>query len=144
VWTGRMGSLVNRIVLGRVAAGRPSALARSVVGLEVVGRVSGRRYRFPVQYAAASDGQLVVVPGRPDRKTWWRNIAPAATPVRVLRRGRWEDGIAERLGPGDPAYDVARATYLSRWPSAALSTDQPVVVLRSGNPGGSSAVEPVD
>ena len=137
-----MGSLVNRVVLRLLTSTR--ALRRSVVGLEVRGRVTGRPFRFPVQYAETADGELVVVPGRPESKTWWRNVSPTGTPVRVLDDGSWSDREARRLSPSDPPYADATAAYRRRWPRAVLPEDQPVIVLRPGNPDRSLTVEPVD
>lgn len=119
---------MNRLVLRLLGSLLGRWLGRSVLGLEVTGRVSGRRYRLPVQYADGPDG-LVVVPGRPATKTWWRNLGPEPRAVRVLRDGRWTPARARVSRPGDASYSSAAAAYLHRWPRTTLPADQPVVVV---------------
>lgn len=124
-------SASSRVVLALLASSRPTGLQRALIGLGVSGRVSGRQYRLPVQYAVAPGG-LAVVPGRPSLKTWWRNVSPGATRVEVLREGVWAPASARRLGPGDPEYDAVLAAYLQRWPDTPAVPDQPVVLVRLG------------
>ena len=45
-----------RVVLALLAPPRPTGLQRTLIGLGVPGRVPGRRYRLPVQYAVAPGG----------------------------------------------------------------------------------------
>jgi hypothetical protein len=41
------------------------------------GRKSGKDYTLPVQYAR--DGSTIyIVPGMPEKKTWWRNLRGGA------------------------------------------------------------------
>ena len=124
-------SASSRVVLALLASPLPTGLQRALIGLGVRGRVSGRRYRLPVQYAVAPGG-LAVVPGRPSRKTWWRNVPSAPTAVEVLREGVWAPASARRLGPGDPEYDAVLAAYRARWPGTPAVPDQPVVLVRLG------------
>ena len=80
------------------------------------GRRSGRRRTIPVQYA--QDGQtILVVVGAPERKRWWRNLAPAGT-VRIRLRGREFDASAEVLtGDRDPqAVAESLDLYFERFP----------------------------
>ncbi|WP_310529782.1 nitroreductase/quinone reductase family protein [Nocardioides sp.] len=118
-------SVTGRVVLWRLARPRPGRLADRVVGLEVRGRRTGRRYRFPVEYAVDGDA-LVVVPGHPQAKTWWRNLG-SGTPVAVLRSGAWSPAEASVLRPADAGYETARATYLLGHRRLRLPDDQPVV-----------------
>ncbi|MGH2578808.1 MAG: nitroreductase/quinone reductase family protein, partial [Actinomycetota bacterium] len=70
--------------------------------ITVRGRRSGSEYTFPVQYAQ-TDGTIWVVPGHPERKTWWHNLAPEA-PVRVHLRGHDLAGRAQSFsGTTDPS-----------------------------------------
>lgn len=124
-------SASSRAVLALLASSRPSGLQRSLLGLGVRGRVSGRQYRFPVQYAVAPGG-LAVVPGRPERKTWWHNIGTSATGVEVLREGVWAPASARLLEAGDPTYTEVLSAYLDRWPDTPASVGQPVVLVRLG------------
>lgn len=124
-------SLSSRVVLALLASSRPTRVRRDLLGLSVRGRRSGQEYRFPVQYAVAPGG-LVVVPGHPERKTWWRNVGATSTSVEVLREGVWAPGSARCLTPGDAGYDAALAAYLERWPQVQVAPGQPVVLVRLG------------
>ena len=82
------------------------------------GRRSGRRRTIPVQYA--EDGQtIIVVVGAPERKRWWRNLAPGGT-VRIRLRGRELDTSAEVLTSDRDPQAVAEALelYFERFPRA--------------------------
>ena len=52
-------------------------LGRSLVLLTVRSRRTGNDFTFPVMYALDGD-DIVVVPGRPETKTWWRNLRDPA------------------------------------------------------------------
>lgn len=124
-------SVSSRAVLRLLGRSGTTRLGASLIGLEVRGRVSGRGLRLPVQYAVAPGG-LAVLPGRPERKTWWRNVGTSPTAVGVLREGVWAPGTARRLKPGDAEYVDVLAAYLERWPDTPVVPDQPVVLLRLG------------
>jgi deazaflavin-dependent oxidoreductase (nitroreductase family) len=113
--------------LAVLGSGAHGLLSRSVVGLRVTGARTGRRHELPVQYAVGPRG-LVVVPGRPERKRWWRNLT-AHPDLDVLLDGRWQSADAAVLGPDDPRYAAARMTYLGRYPRASLVPAQPVVLV---------------
>ena len=123
-------SASSRAVLALLATSRPSGVQRNLLGLGVRGRISGRQYRFPVQYAVASAG-LVVVPGHPERKTWWHNVDSTLTPVEVLREGDWGPASARVLVPGDPLRRRARRLP-APWPRTPMAPDQPLVLVRPG------------
>lgn len=120
----------NRVVLRLLGSRAHRVLDRSLVGLRVRGLVTGRTFELPVQYAAEGDG-LVVVPGRPETKRWWRNLVEAA-PVDVLLHGCWQHGDGLLLRPGDPGYDPAIAAYRRRWPRVRLPDDSKLVKVRLG------------
>ncbi|MGZ4609129.1 MAG: nitroreductase/quinone reductase family protein [Actinomycetes bacterium] len=115
----------NRVVLRLLGSPAHGALDGALVALRVRGRVTGRTFELPVQYAETEAG-VVVVPGRPETKRWWRNLVDRA-PVDVLLRGRWQHGDAVVLRPGDPDYDPAIAAYRGRWSRAHLPDDSPLV-----------------
>jgi len=125
----------NRGVLHLLGASRRLGLDRSLSGLEVHGRRTGRAYRLPVQYAADA-GDLVVVPGRAERKSWWRNLGRPATPVEALVDGTWRPATAVLLRPGDPGHAEALTAYRARWARVRLPDDQPVVRVRLDDPAG--------
>ena len=129
---------LNRLVLGLLGSPWRLHLDRRLLGLTVRGRRTGRSYRFPVQYAVDSLG-LVVVPGHPERKTWWTNLRGPATPVAVLWGGDWVPGRAVLLHPGDPGHAVALSTYRRRWPRLRLPEGQVVVRIRYAGPPAGNA-----
>jgi hypothetical protein len=97
------------------------------------GRRSGRTVATPTQYARSGD-DLVIVVGRPDTKTWWRNFEDERD-LDVLIRRRWvaHRGRAIR-GAAEP--DVAGPlldAYLARFPrtARALGDDDPAERLAS-------------
>lgn len=92
--------------------------------LTVTGRRSGRSFTFPVQYARDGD-TIVLIPGRPDTKTWWRNLVE---PARVGLRLRGRDMRGTAVATRDPeAVADGLATYLARFPRAskAFGVDAP-------------------
>lgn len=134
-WLGSIDGqpLHNRMTLALLTH-RRFGLQRSLLGLEVRGRRSGRVLRFPVQYAAEGE-DFLVIPGHADKKTWWRNVEQTGTPVEVLREGSWLSAEAELLLPGDPTYVHATAAYRKRWRHYAPDVGEPVVVLHGAAPG---------
>ncbi len=103
-------------------------LGRALIGLCVRGVASGRWVELPVMYAADGAG-LVLRPGRPDRKRWWRNVRGTTT-VAVLRDGRWQRAQAVVLRDSDPGYADALVTYGRRWPRATIPAGAPLVRVR--------------
>ena len=109
------------------------ALDGSLVGLRVRGAVTGRPIEFPVQYAISDNQTLVIFPGRPETKRWWRNLSEPA-PVDVLLRGTWRNGHGALLHAGDDGYTTALASYRKRWPRLRVSADSPLVQIWVGSP----------
>jgi deazaflavin-dependent oxidoreductase (nitroreductase family) len=134
-WLGTLDGqpLANRIALDLLAAHRLGTDER-LVGLAVTGRRTGRVLRFPVQYAEHGDA-LVVVPGHPREKTWWRNLTDGPTPVEVLHGDGWSPATAEVLRPGENGHSAALAAYRRRWPRFESPAGQPVVVIRASTSG---------
>lgn len=125
----------NRVVLGVLRSPAHRLLDRSLVGLRVRGAITGTQYELPVMYATDPAG-LVVVPGRPATKRWWRNLRRAA-PASVLCDGTWQPAVGALLQPGEEGYDDALATYRRRWRRVRVPGTDPVVRLRlrEGGPG---------
>ena len=117
----------NPFVLCLLGSSAHRALGRSLVALRVRGVVTGQVFELPVQYAA--DDSMVILPGRPEAKRWWRNLAEPA-PVDVLLQGRWQHGEGLVLRPGDPGYDTAVGAYRHRWPRVRMPGDSPLVHVR--------------
>jgi F420H(2)-dependent quinone reductase len=120
----------NRVVLWLLGSWAHRALDGPLVALRVRGAVTGATFEFPVQYAA-HDNAVVVMPGRPETKRWWRNLVEPA-PVDVLLQGRWQHGDGILLHPGEPGYEPAIAAYRHRWPRARIPQDNPLVQVRLG------------
>jgi hypothetical protein len=118
----------NRLVLGLLKSRMHWAVDESLVALRIRGTLSGRTFELPVQSADYERGVLVV-PGRPETKCWWRNLIEPS-PVDVLLRGEWQHGDGVVLHPGDSGYYTAIAAYRQRWPRARLPDDCPVVQVR--------------
>jgi hypothetical protein len=128
----------NAMVLRLLGSRAHRMLDRSLVGLRVVGTVTGVVRELPVQYAADGDG-IVVLPGHPDGKKWWRNLRGGAE-VTVLLGGRWSAGYGVVLSPGDAGYAAAAETYRRRWPRARLPEGQPLVRIGQSATGGRPGV----
>jgi hypothetical protein len=118
----------DRIVSGLLRSPVHRMVDGPLLVLRIRGAVTGRTFELPVQYAAAEDA-VVVVPGRPETKRWWRNLATAA-PVDVLLRGQWRHGDGILLRTGELGYDSALAAYRQRWPRLDIPRDSPVVLVR--------------
>jgi hypothetical protein len=118
----------NGVVLHLLGARAHRLLDGSLVALCIRGVVSGQTFEFPVQYAA-DDNALVIVPGRPETKSWWRNLVEPAS-VDVLLHGRWEPGYGMLLQPGEPGYEAALDVYRQRWPRVRILPDSPLVQVR--------------
>jgi hypothetical protein len=121
-------------------------MSRSLAALRVRGLVTGHVFEFPVQCAAGDHG-MVILPGRPETKRWWRNLTEPA-PVDILVRGRWQPGEGVVLHPDDPRYDSAMASYRRKYPRARLPQGSPLVNVRlvadrPAEPPGSTGIEAI-
>jgi deazaflavin-dependent oxidoreductase (nitroreductase family) len=83
------------------------------------GRKSGREYTLPVQYV--QDGHtIIIIPGAPEKKTWWRNLRGGAQ-VRLVLTGKLLTGKADVLEGQSETERITHALvlYLQRFPAAA-------------------------
>lgn len=119
----------HRLVLGVLTSrrGTPADGGGGLVGLGLDGARTGRHYRFPVQAAAWGPDRLVVLPGHPERKTWWRNL-DGRRPVEVLLAGCWTPATGAVIRRDDPDWSNARSAYAMHFPSVQGAGD-PLVVL---------------
>jgi hypothetical protein len=87
------------------------------------GERSGTEYTLPVQYADTHHG-IVVMVGKPDTKTWWRNFT-AMGQAQVLLAGEWVPMTAHALrGSEDPeAVTPLLRSYAARFPKVIKSLD---------------------
>ena len=111
--------MVNRLAAWILRSPFSSLFDRSVMLISVKGRRTGREYTLPVNYADDGDG-IWVIPGNPERKTWWRNLE-AETPVRLRCRGTDLVRTAKAFrGETDPAtVEKGLRVYLRRFPRCA-------------------------
>jgi len=119
--------LRDRIVVTIVRRRPHGRLSRAVVVLRVRGRRTGDWHELPVQYAAGGR-DLVVFPGHPEHKRWWRNLRDGA-PVRVMTDGSWHGGTGRVVWADDRDYECALLAYCRRFPRVAVPLGAPVVLI---------------
>ena len=114
-------------------------LGRRFALLSYYGRRSGQRHELVVQYAR--EGTLVwIIPGRPERKTWWRNLRETRS-VELRLAGEEFQGLAIAL-TGDEHPDELRraeAAYRRQRPHTASA---PGIPSSSGGTPSSSPIGP--
>jgi deazaflavin-dependent oxidoreductase (nitroreductase family) len=98
-------------------------LSGSTVLIRYTGRRTGTEYTTPVQYADAHVGYVVLV-GKPETKTWWRNFTEMGQ-MKVLLKGTWTPMTAHALrGVDDPeAVEPLLRSYALRYPRVVKSLD---------------------
>jgi hypothetical protein len=84
IWvTNHLANPIMRQLLHGPAGHR---LGRRLALISYPGRCTGRLYELPVQYAR-NGNRIWILPGSPERKTWWRNMRDGAN-VRLVLAGR--------------------------------------------------------
>lgn len=121
---------INSVVTALLASRLHGLLSRSLIALRIVGRVSGRSYVIPVDYAQERNGDLVVFPAGFDHKVWWRNFREPMR-LQVLYRGAWR-AASGRLVPAsdDDVYLAAVSTFQRAYPRVIVPPTAPLVVIR--------------
>jgi hypothetical protein len=113
---------VGNALVSAVLRSRLHGLVSGAVGLvRYEGRLSGRVISTPTQYAEHGD-EVIILVGRPESKTWWRNFR-SDHDVDFLMRGRWL-AMKARAVVGAREPDVIGPlldVYLARFPRAARS-----------------------
>lgn len=120
-------SLASRAVRAILRSPFGGAAGRALVMVRVRGRNSGKVFEFPVQYATTAGG-IVIVPGRPETKQWWRNLREPS-PVEVMYRGAWLRARGVVLVDADSLYVRALDDYLARWPEVHVTPRDPLVLV---------------
>ena len=123
----RAGSWVNRVVLGLLRSPAHRLLSGALVEIDYVGRRSGRSYALPAQYAR-DDGHLVVWPGHPEKKRWWRNFREPSD-VDVLVAGQRTRASARVLLPATRDHAAAANSYRKRFAKHPPAEGDPLVLL---------------
>lgn len=114
-----MNKIANPLVSLILRSPLHGMLSASLLLLTYHGRKSGKEYSLPVQYAQF-DHTLVIVPGNPHQKTWWRNLS-GGYPVEITLRGQSLSAKAY-LQQGEAEADTVTELlqhYLQRFPAAA-------------------------
>jgi uncharacterized protein len=131
----RRQPLVNRALAWVLRSPVSGAVDGSLLLLTLRGRRTGRAITLPVQYAVGPDA-LWVWPGRPETKTWWRNLA-AESAVEVRLRGQAVAGAAVAVrGDESGAY-----AYAARFPGTSRRAG--LVAARAGAASGAATSDPL-
>jgi len=112
-----MNKFVNPLMSLILRSPAHGLVSASMLLISYHGRKTGREYCLPVQYAQAGK-DIYIVPGMPERKTWWRNLKDPL-PVELRLRGQSVSGTAVLVSP-ESAADAVRAgldAYIRRFPA---------------------------
>ena len=98
-------------------------LSGKLLLIRYLGGRSGTEYTLPVQYADTHHGVVVMV-GKPDTKTWWRNFTTMGQ-AQVLLAGTWVPMTAHALiGSEEPeAVTPLLRSYAARFPNVVKSLE---------------------
>lgn len=111
----------NRAVVAVLSSRAHRLLSKRICVVHYRGRRSGRPYLTPTQYAPYEDGFVIVV-GKPDTKTWWRNFdSEGGHAIEVLVRGAWNQ-LQGRVVTEDTDAELTTTlldAYLAHFPIAA-------------------------
>jgi len=111
--------LVNPVLILLLRSPLGRSMGRHLALLTYCGLRSGQRHELVVQYAR--EGTLVwIVPGQPERKTWWRNLRKTSS-VELRLAGEDFRGQAVALLGDDCPEELRRAlaAYLRHLPRTA-------------------------
>lgn len=133
-------SIANRIVARLLNSPGRRLLDKSLVVMRVRGRNSGAQFELPVRYTRIDNG-LVIVPGRPERKQWWRNLRLPTT-IEVLLDGEWRPATAVVLGTNDEPYAGLVAVCRERRANMRVPSGDPIVVVTFQGPPPMNPLDP--
>ena len=93
------------------------------------GQRSGAAFSMPTQYARHGD-EVIILVGRPQTKTWWRNFRHERD-VDILVRGRWLAMTGRVVTASDEPETIAPLldAYVARFPKVARTIDRGQAVL---------------
>lgn len=117
-------SFGNRVVCTLLASPAHRLMSGSTDVIRYRGRRSGTTFTTPTQYATLDDG-LVILVGRPDTKTWWRNFRGDGD-LDVLVAGDWRPMVGRAVVATEEPETVAPLldAYVRRFPKAARLIDR--------------------
>ena len=112
-------SVPNRLVALVLESPLHRVLSGTTDLIRYRGHRSGRTFTTPTQYAWDGD-DIVILVGRPETKSWWRNFRDDRD-IDVLVRGEWLAMTARAVTGQDEPEQVAHLleVYLARFPRAA-------------------------
>jgi hypothetical protein len=121
-------NLVNPVVRCLLRTPAHRLLSGSVLLLAYTGRRTGVRRELPAEFAVLDD-RYVVVAGRPETKTWWRNFSGDGRPVTVTVAGRRRTCRGRLVEQGSAEHRAALDAYRQRFPRAPVADGSPVLVV---------------
>jgi deazaflavin-dependent oxidoreductase (nitroreductase family) len=126
-----MNKVINPLVRLILRSPLHKLMSNTLLVITYCGRKTGREYSLPVQYVQAGN-IIYIVPGMPEKKTWWRNLKEAA-PVRLNVRGQSLTGTGVVLKPETDSEAILEGfgIYLRRFP--ALTKGYHIGVEADGN-----------
>jgi deazaflavin-dependent oxidoreductase (nitroreductase family) len=114
-----MKTIVNPLMRLILKSPLHGIFSASVLLLSYRGRKSGREYSLPVEYAREGDA-VYILPGMPEKKTWWRNLRGGAAVELVLRGERVRGNAVVLQDEQDEAAMMAGLrSYFRRFPISA-------------------------
>lgn len=114
-----MKKIVNPLVRLILRSPLHGLMSDTLLLITYRGHKTGREYSLPVQYVQT--GQTIyIMPGMPERKTWWRNLKETS-PVQITLRGQFLAGHATVLKPTSDSESILEGLclFLRRFPEMA-------------------------
>jgi deazaflavin-dependent oxidoreductase (nitroreductase family) len=114
-----LNHIANPLILFLLRSRLHGLVSGSLLVITVHGRRSGKRYTLPVNYAQDGD-RIIILPGAPEKKTWWRNLDPGAEVELILhgeKRTAWAEVV--RGERNLPAAVQGLRLYFQKYPQAA-------------------------
>jgi hypothetical protein len=114
-----MNKIANPIVRLIIRSPLHGVMSASVLLISYTGCKSGKEYTLPVQFACENH-TIYIVPGNPNKKTWWRNLRREPA-VKLWLSGKSRTGRAVVLEGNHQVGLITQGltTYLQRFPPSA-------------------------
>jgi deazaflavin-dependent oxidoreductase (nitroreductase family) len=114
-----MNKIANPILRWILRSPLHGLMSASLLLITYRGRRSGQEFTLPVQYAQEGN-QFYIMPGQPEKKTWWRNFK-TETPVKIILKGKALNGQARLLAAESELQVIADGleAYIRRFPALA-------------------------
>ena len=112
-----MNKIINPVVRLILRSPFHGLLSGAVLLITYRGRKSGKEYTLPVQHVQV-DQVVYIVPGAPEKKTWWRNLLGGSA-VTLTLKGKSLKGSALVLKGNVEAATDPLCHYFRRFPPSA-------------------------